>query len=158
MLKNHRLVEFAPTALTVRGQVAESLIFLRPESGNTETRKAPQKTASRAQTVHFEIFKNQPLLIALSIGPKDDVIADPWSLVWVTVHGSGWADARKLILGGTVVVGNGTGFHRRILVLLCLVVLERRWIDAGWKLIHRCVGLRSVALSGGSPAVFGLIL
>ena len=126
MLQNHRLVEFVLTALTVRGHVAESLILLRPESGNTETRKALQKTASRAQTVYYELFKNQPPLIAFSIGPKDDVISDPWYLVWVTVHGSGWADARKLILGGTVVVGNRTGFHRRILVLLCLVVLGRR--------------------------------
>ena len=72
MLENHRLVEFTPTALTVRGQVAESLILLRPESGNTETRKALQKTTSRAQIVHYELFKNQPPLIAFSIGSKSD--------------------------------------------------------------------------------------
>lgn len=70
MHQNHHLVEFAPTALTVRGQVAKSLILLRPESGNTETRKAPQKTTSRAKTVHYELFKNQPPLIAFSMGPK----------------------------------------------------------------------------------------
>ncbi len=59
MLQNRCLVQFVPTALTVRGQVAESLILLRPESGNPETRKVPQKTASRAQNIHYEFLKNQ---------------------------------------------------------------------------------------------------